>query len=280
LGDFLKTIQGKIVGWLIVIAILIGISAEVLLAYKTKEEADNAAAIAYNASKLQLAQAEEKVQLAKKAAADAETARAAADNAAKLKIAEAEKETQLAKKAAAEAETARATAENSARMQAALAAKTENEARKIGADATVSEFKACAVDDTKCTPEQRCIVAGLDDPGSRYNELSAAAVAKLVPDSPLSRVGGYNQKCAHLRSEANAQANAATAAPSQVPPKCRQNYADWQGYTFHAAFAVTNTGGCVWSPANANYASTAQAVAVLKNYCNQRSWGCTIIATK
>jgi len=251
--NFWASLQGKIVGWLIVLAILMGIYAEAILAYKNTEDAKTATEIANNAAKLKLAEAEERAQLAKKAAADAEASRAAADNAAKLKLAEAEERTQLAKKAAADAEkakedakTAAAIAENSKRRQQAEADDAEAKARFDSADANIQEY-----------------VSGL------LAHPSGKGLATDMTNATLPKaLGGHGYQAA------------AQPDLSQIQPKCRQPFADWQSYTSHAAFAVYGAGECVWSHRNNSYASTAQAVEALKNYCNQNRLACNVIATK
>jgi hypothetical protein len=296
--NFWASLQGRIVGWLIVLAILMGIYAEAIVAYKNTKEAKTATETANNAAKLKLAEAEERLQLARKAAADAETARAAADNAAKLKLAEAEERAQLAKKAAADAEAARAAADNAAKlrlaeaeerlqksrtakaeadvspeMQAATVAAKQAEARKLDGEATQAQYIACAMDVSKCTPEQRCITEGITDAGKRGYVLNLAAADRFMGGNSIFNGMGYNKACLHL-------ADKEQPAPSQIPPNCRQDFANWQRYKSHAAFAVQDSGYCAWNGDNVYQGSTAEAVASLKDYCNKRKFVCTIIATK
>ena len=150
---------------------------------------------------------------ADKAAEDARSAKAAADNATALRLAEAQERAALAQKAAADAEAAAAVARNSAVLQEGLARKAQEEADNLR--------------------QKNKMLRSYTD-GSRDGDLRDEMMDLL----------GFRKSPAARQQEADAPAN-----QPQVPPKCRQPFANWQGYTFHAAFALTDDGDCVWSSA-------------------------------
>jgi len=292
---FLNSLQGKIIAVLTIITLVFGIVAEGVLIYRNGAEAKTATETANNAAKLKLAEAQKaaaeaeaareaannaaklKLAEAQKAAADAETAREIASNAGKLKLAEAQKAVAEAELQLQKSRTAKAEADVSPEMQAANLAAKQAEARKLDGEATVAQLKACAMDVSKCTPEQKCIIDGYNDVGSRYSELSTAAVERLAGDSipfHLSR----NQKCAHLRNEPQQQANEAPAN-AELPPKCREAWAKWQGFA-HGAFATTGTNDCLMN-GTANPRGTKEgAIQSLKMTCSQSRQNCELIAAK
>ena len=296
----------------------------VQLAKKAAADAETARAAADNAARLRLAEANERTELAKKAAADAEAARAAADNAARLRLAEANERTELAKKAAADAETAREVAKVSHEMQAATVAAKEAEARKLDGEATQAQVIACAFDTSKCSPENKRIIAGETSVGGRVFALKTAQQQQLAETSlstaanpapanmaaafereiqasrKLSGWGdGGNEAPANLvrslegsgnlsdpfasgPARRSSAANEAPATAQQLSPECRQHFAEWQGFTSHAAFAVLDDGDCRWNGIGnrLNHRSPAAAVEAMKDYCNKKHLACTIIATK
>lgn len=211
-------------------------------AQKAAADSEAARAAADNAGKLRLAEANERAELAKKAAADAEAARAAADNAAKLRLAEAEEKAQLAKKAAADAETARATADNSARMQASLAAKTQEEAETQRL-------------------QNKLIRENTD------HKLTRADLFDYMGLGPSSAPAPQQQE------------DEAPANTLQVPPKCRQAFANWR-VVAHGAFASMDDGYCAWNGSGTAIYTINQAKWQLIAYCRAKRFNCTIIATK
>ena len=266
IAAFFATLQGRIISTLTIAALLLGIVGEGVTISRNKADAVTAQAAADNAARLKAAEAEERVWLARKAAEDAAAARAAADNAAKLRLAEAEERLQKSR-------TAKAEADVSPDMQAATLAAKQAEARKLDGEATKAQFIACAMDASKCTPEQRCIIEGQDNVGSRVSELSLALTEKLMGKTSLEL--SRNRKCADLRDATQYEQ---PQIPPQVPPRCRPLFADWQRSDAHTAFALTNTGNCVWS--DGGFRSVEQAVADVRAHCWRQNFACTIIATK
>ncbi len=279
---FFATAQGKIISALIIIAVVLGIAAEGVTIYRNVMESKTAAETAHNATAQKEAEANERVELAKKAAADAETARAAADNAGKLKLAEANERAELAKKAAADAETARATADNAGKLRLAEAEERTQLAKKAAADAETARatadnsarlqagLAAKAQEEAETQRQKNKILRAFTDGGGSADEM-----VQRDFNRQMNILGMGNDPAPQQR-----RSEAAVNAP-QVPPKCRQPFGNWQGYTSHAAFALTDDGECVWNGNGSVYqSSTAQAVASLKDYCNKKNWVCTIIATK
>ena len=242
---------------------------------KAAEDARSAKAAADNAERLRVAEAEERVQLAKKAAfdaeaakelakkaaADAEAAREVANNAAKLRLAEANERTELAvkaaadaeaakelaKKAAADAETARATADNSARMQAGLAAKAQEEA--------------------ETQRQKNKILRAFTDGGGSADEM-----VQRDFNRQLNVLGMGNDPAPRQ------QEDTPTNQP-QVPPKCRQAYANWQ-VRAHGVFASIGNGNCAWNGVTTIIDTIGEAKTQLAAFCQTRRYSCAIIATK
>ena len=256
---------------------------------KAKGEADLAAAaarekaaqartaeeIAANAKLRQQMEAMLATAAAREKEAQARTAEEVAANAKLRQEMEAMLAAGTAREKEAQAKTAEQVAAFSHAMQEATLAAKQAEARKIDADATQSEYIACAMDDSKCSPWQRCLLEGTTGGvGSRVMTLSSAAVDTLSPDSPLQL--SRAQRCANVR---NATTYETPKIPANVPQQCRPLYADWTRQPAHSAFALTNTNNCVWS-GDGGYPSVEAAIEKIRGHCWRQNFRCTIIATK